>query len=161
MTQLALTIIEVAKAVSVGRSKVFEEIREGRLKAIKVGRSTRVSLGDLQAWLESRPVVVPKPCAQPDPNGQRRGPLAFPKPTKINDRIFSPDKSGGELVPDGKALVVGQKRRRPVARGEPHVAQLGEARPHVALPTGKTGIGASRKQGLTSKRAGRSRARAS
>jgi predicted DNA-binding transcriptional regulator AlpA len=44
----------------------------------------------------------------------------------------SPGKGGGELAPDGEAPFVSQKRRRPLARGEPHVAQLGEAGPHVA-----------------------------
>ena len=73
----------------------------------------------------------------------------------------SPDNDGGELAPDGEAPFVGQKRPRPVARREPHVAQLGEAHANVALSAGKAVIGASRKQGLTSKRAGRSRARTS
>jgi hypothetical protein len=35
----------------------------------------------------------------------------------------------------------------PIARREPHVAQLDEAPPHVALPAGIAGTGASRKQG--------------
>jgi hypothetical protein len=107
--------------------------------------------------------------------------LAFPKPIKINDRNYwrlgavrqwirdqeaesqkvSPGNGGGELAPDGEAPFVSQKRPRPVARREPHVAQLGEAPAHVALPDGIAGIGASRKQSLPSKRAGRSRARAS
>jgi predicted DNA-binding transcriptional regulator AlpA len=114
-------------------------------------------------------------------NEEKYEPLAFPKPIKINDRNYwrmgavrrwirdqeaqsqkvSPDKGGGELAPDGEAPFVSQKRPRPVARREPHVAQLDEAPPHVALPAGIAGTGASRKQGLPSKRAGRSRARAS
>ena len=112
-------------------------------------------------------------------NEEKYEPLAFPKPIKINDRNYwrmgavrrwihdqeaqsqkvSPDKGGGELAPDGEAPFVSQKPPRPVARREPHFAQLGEAPAHVALPAGIAEIGASRKQSLPSKRAGRSRAR--
>jgi predicted DNA-binding transcriptional regulator AlpA len=114
-------------------------------------------------------------------NDEKYHGLAFPKPIKINDRNYwrlgavrqwirdrevhsqkmSPDNSGGELAPDGKILFVGQKRPRPVARGEPRVALRGETRAHVALPAGIAEIGTSRKQSRPSKRAGRSRARAS
>jgi predicted DNA-binding transcriptional regulator AlpA len=114
-------------------------------------------------------------------NKEKYRALAFPKPIKINDRNYwrlgavrqwirdqeaqsqkvSPGKGGGELAPDGEAPFVRQKCPRPVARREPHVAQLGEAPAHIALPDGIAGIGASRKQSLPSKRAGRSRARAS
>ena len=73
----------------------------------------------------------------------------------------SPDKGGGELAPHGQAPFVGQKRPRPVGRREPHVAQLGEARAPVGLPASVVGTRASRKQSLPSKRAGRSRVRAS
>jgi predicted DNA-binding transcriptional regulator AlpA len=110
-------------------------------------------------------------------NEEKYEPFAFPKPIKINDRNYWrlgavrqwirdqeaqsqkawPDKGGGELAPDGEAPFVSQKR----ARREQHVTQLGEAPAHVALPDGIAGIGASRKQSLPSKRAGRSRARAS
>jgi predicted DNA-binding transcriptional regulator AlpA len=106
--------------------------------------------------------------------------FAFPKPIKINDRNYwrlgavrqwirdqeapsqkvSPDKGGGELAPDGEAPFVSQKRSRPVARREPHVAQLGEAPAHVGLPA-DIAVAASRKQGMSSRRGGRSRARAS
>jgi predicted DNA-binding transcriptional regulator AlpA len=113
-------------------------------------------------------------------NNEKYQPLAFPKPIKINDRNYwrlgavrqwvrhqeaqpqkvSPDR-GGELVPDGEAPFVGQKRPRPVARREPHVTQLGEARAPVGLPASVVGTRASRKKSLPPKRAGRSRVRAS
>ena len=60
MNQLALPILEAAKAAGMGRSKLFEEIRDGRLRAVKIGRSTRIRVEDLQAWLDSRPAVEPK-----------------------------------------------------------------------------------------------------
>jgi predicted DNA-binding transcriptional regulator AlpA len=113
-------------------------------------------------------------------NEKKYKPLAFPKPIKINDRNYwrlgavrqwicdreaqsqkvSPDEGGGELAPAGETLFVAQKRPRPVVRREPHVAQLVEARAHVAQPAGVAGIG-DRKQSRLLKGAGRSRARTS
>jgi predicted DNA-binding transcriptional regulator AlpA len=113
-------------------------------------------------------------------NDKKYQALAFPKPIKINDRNYwrlgavrqwirdqeapsqkvSPDKGGGELAPDGDAPFVSQKRSRPVARREPRVAQLGEAPAHVGLQA-DIAVDASRKQGMRSRRGGRSRARAS
>jgi predicted DNA-binding transcriptional regulator AlpA len=113
-------------------------------------------------------------------NKEKYQPLAFPKPIKINDRNYwrlggvrqwirdreaqwqkvSPDNGGTELAPAGETLFGGQNRPHPVARGEPRVAHLGDARPHAALSASAAGIGASRKQSRASKR-GRSRVRAS
>ena len=59
MNKFALTVVEAAEAASISRTKVCSEIRTGRLKAIKIGGSTRVRLDDLRAWLESCPVIVP------------------------------------------------------------------------------------------------------
>ena len=112
-------------------------------------------------------------------NKEKYQPLAFPKPIKINDRNYwrlggvrkwirdreaqsqkvSPDKEGGERAPAGETLPVRRKRLRQVVRGEPHVAHLGEARDHLALPAANARIGVSRKQSRPSKRAGRSPAR--
>jgi excisionase family DNA binding protein len=67
MNQLALPITDAAKAAGVGRSKVFEEIRDGRLRAVKIGRSTRIRIEDLRSWLDSRPVIQPKVQPSPPP----------------------------------------------------------------------------------------------
>src|SRR6266508_4582201 len=48
---------------------------------------------------------------------------------------------GGELAPDREAFLVGCQRPRPVARSQPHVANLVEAHAHVALPPGIARIG--------------------
>jgi excisionase family DNA binding protein len=37
----------------VGRSLLYQEIRDGKLKTFKVGTRTLISTGDLTAWLES------------------------------------------------------------------------------------------------------------
>ena len=54
---LALGILEAARAASVGRSTIYENINSGALKARKAGRRTLILRADLQAWLDSFPVV--------------------------------------------------------------------------------------------------------
>ncbi|MCC2654629.1 MAG: helix-turn-helix protein [Microvirga sp.] len=54
-SQSALQIEEVAKRASIGRTKVFEEIRSGRLPARKLGRRTIVLTSDFDNWLNSLP----------------------------------------------------------------------------------------------------------
>ena len=49
-----LKIEEFAEAFGIGRSNAFREIREGRLRATKLGRSTRIVLADAFTWLEER-----------------------------------------------------------------------------------------------------------
>lgn len=48
---------QVAKVVGVGRTKIFEAIKEGKLRARKLGRRTIVTDEDLRAWLASLPQV--------------------------------------------------------------------------------------------------------
>jgi excisionase family DNA binding protein len=55
----ALSVHEAAKSAGVGRTKVFEEIRSGRLVARKVGRRTIVMAEDLETWLKSLPKRMP------------------------------------------------------------------------------------------------------
>jgi excisionase family DNA binding protein len=52
---VALTVEEAAKAAGVGRTTIFFELRNGRLKARKVGRRTVIAVADLHAWLEALP----------------------------------------------------------------------------------------------------------
>lgn len=51
----ALTCREVCRLTGLGRTKVNEEMREGRLRARKVGSRTLILAEDLDAWLESLP----------------------------------------------------------------------------------------------------------
>ena len=48
---------EAAIAAGIGRTLIFEEIRNNRLVARKIGRRTVILKTDLDAWLESRPVA--------------------------------------------------------------------------------------------------------
>jgi hypothetical protein len=56
MTQIAAyPLPDFCKAFGVGRSKAYEEIRAGRLKARKSGVRTIITAEDAKAWLESLP----------------------------------------------------------------------------------------------------------
>jgi hypothetical protein len=51
----AFSIQEFCAAFSIGRSKVFEEIRAGRLKARKAGARTLIANEDALEWLNALP----------------------------------------------------------------------------------------------------------
>jgi excisionase family DNA binding protein len=51
----ALSIVEFCHRYGVGRSKAYEEIKAGRLRAIKIGNRTLIIVDDAEAWLLSRP----------------------------------------------------------------------------------------------------------
>ncbi|MCC5828287.1 MAG: helix-turn-helix domain-containing protein [Phycisphaeraceae bacterium] len=48
-----LTVLEVARLLNVGRTSVFKLIKLGRLRTVKLGRSTRIRPEDVQAFIES------------------------------------------------------------------------------------------------------------
>jgi Helix-turn-helix domain len=56
----AFTIEDAAKAASIARAILYEEINAGRLRARKRGRSTVILAADLRAYLEALPVIDPK-----------------------------------------------------------------------------------------------------
>ena len=51
---LLLSIPDVATALGLGRSKVYELIAQEGLPIIRFGRSVRVSAASLQKWVEQR-----------------------------------------------------------------------------------------------------------
>jgi excisionase family DNA binding protein len=51
---LLLTITQVAKALCLGRTKVYELIATEGLPVIRFGRAVRVSPAALQQWLSQR-----------------------------------------------------------------------------------------------------------
>lgn len=53
----AMSVEKAAKAAGVGRTILFEEIRNGRLSARKVGRRTIITADALEAWLKSLPTA--------------------------------------------------------------------------------------------------------
>ena len=52
-TKLAYGIAEAVTATNVGRSRLYEEIRAGKLKTFKVGNRTLIAADDLMSWLAS------------------------------------------------------------------------------------------------------------
>ena len=57
VTPLAYTVEDALAASGIGRTKFYEEIAAGRLKARKVGTRTLVLAPDLAAWLEALPLA--------------------------------------------------------------------------------------------------------
>ena len=51
--RLLLRPAEVAEALGIGRSKVYELIHAGELPSIRIGGSIRVPLDRLASWIES------------------------------------------------------------------------------------------------------------
>jgi excisionase family DNA binding protein len=49
--KVAYSIAEFCQLVSLGRSRVFEEIRGKRLRILKVGRRTIIPATEVMAWL--------------------------------------------------------------------------------------------------------------
>ena len=43
----------------IGKSKAYEEIRSGRLRALKCGRATLISAADYERWLQALPPLRP------------------------------------------------------------------------------------------------------
>lgn len=50
---LLVTPEEAARALRIGRSKVYELIASGAIKSVRIGRSRRVRWGDLQAFVDN------------------------------------------------------------------------------------------------------------
>lgn len=55
-----LTIAEFGKIYGIGKTRTYEEINSGRLRAIKIGRRTFVTVEDAEAWLKACPAFVSK-----------------------------------------------------------------------------------------------------
>jgi excisionase family DNA binding protein len=87
----ALVKIEPAcKYLDVGRSKLYELIREGKLDAVKIGKSARITTASLKRFVESLPA---SPGGSPikranapsleDRNDARWRTVSSPKPSTI------------------------------------------------------------------------------
>lgn len=55
--KLAYTIDELAEASGVGRSKIYQEISEGRLKTRKLGKRRLTLHDDATVWLQALPAA--------------------------------------------------------------------------------------------------------
>jgi excisionase family DNA binding protein len=52
---IAVGIDEAARLIGVGRTLLYREIGEGRLRIRKVGKRTLVPIAELTAWLQRLP----------------------------------------------------------------------------------------------------------
>jgi excisionase family DNA binding protein len=57
------TILQFVTTFGVSRSAVYREIRDGGLKAVKVGRRTMIRATDADAWLRRLEAFKPKQAA--------------------------------------------------------------------------------------------------
>jgi excisionase family DNA binding protein len=71
MEQLAVTIDEAAGLGGPRRAKLYQEIKAGRLRAVKVGRCTRILISDFRAYLTSLPAIEPKSTTFPEREAPR------------------------------------------------------------------------------------------
>jgi len=55
--KIAYSIAEAVEATGVGRSKLYQEIRSGRLRIVKVGRRTLILLRSLEEWAAALPTA--------------------------------------------------------------------------------------------------------
>ncbi len=58
MNKAAYTVHEVTKEIGIGRSKLYAEMAEGKLKARKIGKKTIFLAEDVQAYLSNLPVAA-------------------------------------------------------------------------------------------------------
>jgi excisionase family DNA binding protein len=54
-SRAAFSIDEFAKSAGVGRDKIYDEIRAGRLKAKKAGRRTIITAAAARAYIDNLP----------------------------------------------------------------------------------------------------------
>ena len=54
---LAYSIKGASKACNLGQTKLYEEIKLGRLKAVKYGRRTLIPAEALKDWLNNLPLM--------------------------------------------------------------------------------------------------------
>jgi excisionase family DNA binding protein len=63
---MLLTIADVQQATQLGRTKLYELMRDGELPFIRIGRSVRIRREDFEAWLvalEEQTRIVDLPAA--------------------------------------------------------------------------------------------------
>jgi excisionase family DNA binding protein len=57
LEQLALTVAEACAAARIGRTTLYEAIKNGDLIAAKYGRKTLIRVDDLRSWLAQLPTI--------------------------------------------------------------------------------------------------------
>jgi excisionase family DNA binding protein len=55
--QRAFSIRQFSEIYSIGRTKIYEELKSGRLRARKIGKHTVILEDDAENWLRRLPVI--------------------------------------------------------------------------------------------------------
>ena len=63
LAKVAYTVPEFLAAHGIGRTKFYELLNRGEIKARRTGGRTIITAADAQAWLNSLPQVEPKTAA--------------------------------------------------------------------------------------------------
>jgi excisionase family DNA binding protein len=61
MEKRAFTLSDFCTRYGIGRTKAYDEIASGRLRAVKVGRRTLVTESDAETWLVALPKIGIEP----------------------------------------------------------------------------------------------------
>ena len=56
MSQMLLRAEEAARALGIGRSKLYALVAAGEIPVIRIGRATRIPAAALERWVEERTV---------------------------------------------------------------------------------------------------------
>jgi excisionase family DNA binding protein len=54
MERLAVSIEEAAESLGIGRTKMWELVQAGSIRSFRVGVQRRISVKDLEAWVEAQ-----------------------------------------------------------------------------------------------------------
>lgn len=57
--QRAFSVRQISEIYSIGRTKIYEELKSGRLRARKIGKHTVILEEDAEDWLRRLPVIGP------------------------------------------------------------------------------------------------------
>jgi len=60
--QRAMSIAEFGEQYGLGRTKTYEELKSGRLRARKIGKRTIITEDDAEDWLLRLPVIEVSRC---------------------------------------------------------------------------------------------------
>jgi excisionase family DNA binding protein len=59
VSRLVFTVAELGKATGLGRTTLYSQIKQGRLRAHKCGRRTLFHCDDIASWLNGLPEILP------------------------------------------------------------------------------------------------------